>query len=174
MSNSVRHVSRTLEVGDRAPDFSLPTHNEGELNLGWYRSRRNVVLAFYPADWTPVCATQIPGYQQIINDFEKLDCQLLGISVDSVPSHIAWARSMGGLSFPLMSDYWPHGEIAKRYGVLTDRGFAERAIFLIDKGGVVRYIEIVDPAVLPDTSKLFEAIKGLPDGPRRPDDYLRK
>lgn len=173
MTTSVRNVTATLAVGDAAPDFTLPTHNEGSLNLGWYRSRKNVVLAFYPADWTPVCATQIPGYQQIIDEFEKYDCQLLGVSVDSVPSHMAWAKSMGGLSFPLMSDFWPHGEVARTFGVLTDRGFAERAVFLIDKAGIIRYIEIVDPAVLPDTNKLFAALKALPPGPSRPDDYLR-
>ncbi|MBD3403217.1 redoxin domain-containing protein [candidate division GN15 bacterium] len=173
MTVTVRNETRTLAVGDEAPDFTRKSHNEGDLNLAWYRTRKNVVLAFYPADWTPVCATQIPGYQQIIDEFDKHDCQLIGISVDSIPSHIAWAKSMGGLSFPLMSDYWPHGEIAQQYGVLTDRGFAERAVFLIDKQGIIRYIEVVDPAELPDTNELFRQIKALPPGPPRSDDYLR-
>ncbi len=80
-----------LRVGDPAPDFTLATHNEGELNLAWYQGRRNVVLAFYPADWTPVCATQVPEYQKVSDRFEEFDCQLLCLSCDSVPCHIAWA-----------------------------------------------------------------------------------
>lgn len=159
----VRSETDTLKVGDEAPDFTLPTHNEGELNLEWYEGRKNIVLAFYPGDWTPVCATQVPGYQNIIDEFEKYEAQLLAISVDSVPCHKAWARSLGGLSFPLMSDFWPHGGVAEKYGVLTNRGYAERAIFLIDKQGIIRYIEIVHPAQLPDNNELFRRLGGLRD-----------
>ena len=156
-----RSQTKTLQVGDEAPDFTLPTHNEGELNLEWYEGRKNVVIAFYPGDWTPVCATQVPGYQAIIEDFDEHDTQLLAISVDSVPCHIAWARSLGGLSFPLMSDFWPHGAVAKKFGVLTDRGYSERAVFLIDKKGIIRYIEVVHPADLPDNNELFRRLKEL-------------
>jgi len=150
-----------LEINNPAPDFTLPTHNEGELNLAWYQGRKNVVLAFYPGDWTPVCATQIPEYQKIIDRFEQHDCQLLCVSVDSVPCHKAWARSLGGLSFPLMSDFFPHGKVASKYGVLTDRGYASRAVFLIDKQGIIRYIERVDLARLPDNNRLFEELAKL-------------
>ncbi len=148
-------------MGDTAPDFTLATHNEGELNLGWYRGRKSVVLAFYPGDWTPVCATQIPEYQNIIGEFDTYRCQLLAISVDSVPSHVAWAKTFGGLSFPLMSDYFPHGEVARRYGVLSERGYAERAVFLIDVTGVIRYIERTELAKLPDNIELFRQLKKL-------------
>jgi peroxiredoxin len=151
----------TLKVGDAAPDFTLPTHNEGELNLAWYQGRKNVVLAFYPGDWTPVCTAQIPGYQGVLDEFEKYNCQILGISVDSVPSHIAWARSLGGISFPLMSDYYPHGRVAQLYGVLSHRGYAERAVFLIDIEGTIRYIEKVPPAELPDNTELFRHLARL-------------
>jgi len=150
-----------LKPGDPAPDFTLLSHNEGELNLAWYQGRKNVVLAFYPADWTPVCANQIPGYQAVIDRFEEYGCQILAISVDSVPSHIAWAKSLGGINFPLMSDFFPHGEVAKKYGVLTRKGYAERVVFLIDKEGIIRFIERVPIAELPDNEKLFEALAGL-------------
>jgi peroxiredoxin len=150
-----------LKLGDPAPDFTLLSHNEGELNLAWYQGRKNVVLAFYPADWTPVCANQIPGYQAVIDRFEEYGCQILAISVDSVPSHIAWAKSLGGISFPLMSDFFPHGEVADKYGVLTRKGYAERVVFLIDKKGIIRFIERVPIAELPDNEKLFEALAGL-------------
>ncbi|MFQ5499459.1 MAG: redoxin domain-containing protein [Candidatus Zixiibacteriota bacterium] len=153
----------SLTIGDMAPDFTLPSHNEGELNLAWYRGRKNVVLAFYPADWTPVCATQIPEYQKVLSRFEQSETQLLGISTDSVPCHLAWARSLGGIEYPLMSDYYPHGEVASRYGVLNKRGYAERAVFLIDICGVIRFIDRVEITRLPDNDKLFDQIAKLGD-----------
>lgn len=174
MSEYPRHATSTVAVGDEAPDFTLSTHNEGELNLAWYRTRKSVLLAFYPADWTPVCASQIPGYQQIIDLFEEHNCQLLGISCDSIPCHQAWAKSLGGLSFPLMSDFYPHGDVARKYGVLNSRGYAERSLFLVDRSGIIRFIEIVHPAEIPDTDRLFHQIRALPEGPSQPDDFLKK
>ncbi|PWB72676.1 peroxiredoxin [candidate division GN15 bacterium] len=155
------NYTRTLKVGDEAPDFTLPTHNEGRLNLKWYRGRKNVVLAFYPGDWTPVCTVQIPEYQGLLERFGDHNTQVLGISVDSVACHAAWAKSLGGISYPLMADYYPHGEIARRYGVLSDRGYAERVVFLIDKDGVIRYIDNVDLAKVPSTDRLFEELAKL-------------
>ena len=152
-----------LKIGDSSPDFTLNTHNEGELNLAWYQGRKNVVLAFYPADWTPVCATQVPSYQEVYSRFEELDCQLLCVSVDSIPCHIAWAKSLGGLSFPLMSDFWPHGEVAHQYGVLTNKGYTERVVFLIDKRGIIRLIQRVHPTQLPDNNELFHQLEKLQD-----------
>ncbi len=149
-------------VGNQAPDFTLPTHNEGELNLAWYRGRNNVLLAFFPAAWTPVCATHIPNYQHDIAAFNRLDCQVLGVSVDPLPSLTAWAKTLGGLSFPLMSDFWPHGKVAAQYGVFFDRkGFAERVVFIIDKNGIIRYIERVPLAELPDNKKALSVLKDL-------------
>ena len=159
-----QHIEQSkveLAVDDPAPDFTLPTHNEGELNLAWYQGRKNVVLAFYPGDWTPVCATQIPEYQKIFHRFEQYHCQLLCISVDSVPCHKAWAKSLGGLSFPLMSDFYPHGEISRRYGAFIDRGYSDRAVFLIDMKGIIRFIERVDLARLPDNDRLFDQLAKL-------------
>jgi len=154
-----------LKVGDAAPDFTLPTHNEGELNLAWYQGRKNVILAFYPGDFTPVCSAQIPAYVSLIDTFDEYDCQVLGISVDSVACHLAWAKSMGGLPFPLMSDFYPHGEIATKYGILAERGYAERVVFLIDKKGIIRFIDRVPPSDLPDNEKLLQAVRAL--GPAR-------
>lgn len=153
---------KSLKLNDSAPDFTLKSHNEGELNLAWYQGRKNIVLAFYPGDWTPVCSNQIPEYQNQISTFEKLETQLMCLSVDSVPCHKAWARSLGGLSFPLMADFYPHGEVARKYGVFDEkRGYAERAVFLIDKSGIIRFVEHVDLAQLPDNQKLFDAIASL-------------
>ncbi len=153
-----------LKVGDPSPDFTLPTHNEGELNLAWYQGRQNVVLAFYPGDFTPVCSAQIPGYQQELEQFERLNTKLLGISVDSLAVHQAWAKSLGGLGYPLMSDFYPHGEVAKRFGVFDEKwGVAQRAVFLIDKQGIIRYIERTMFSDLPSNDELFRQIEALQD-----------
>jgi peroxiredoxin (alkyl hydroperoxide reductase subunit C) len=150
-----------LKINDPAPDFTLNTHNEGELNLAWYQTRKNVVLAFYPGDWTPVCSNQIPQYDKDIEMFERYDAQLLCISVDSIPCHKAWAKSLGGVSFPLMADFYPHGEVAQKYGVFNKRGYSERALFVIDKSGILRYLEHVDIATQPDNNVLFEQLAKL-------------
>jgi peroxiredoxin len=152
-------TNKIPQVGDLAPDFTLMTHNEGQLNLAWYRGRQNVVLAFYPGDWTPVCSTQVPGFMPLKDFFDQHDCQLLAISVDSPACHQAWAKSLGGLTFPLVSDYFPHGAVAEQYGVLSSKGYAERAVFLIDKEGVIRYKEQVHPSKTPDNDKLQAAIR---------------
>lgn len=149
------------QVGAPAPDFTLMTHNEGELNLAWYRGRKNVILAFYPGDFTPVCSVQIPGYNALIDFFKKHDCQLFGLSVDSPACHVAWAKSLGGLAYPLMADFYPHGEVARRYGVLSAKGYADRAVFLIDKQGIIRYIQKVHPAEMPDSDALQAAVLAL-------------
>lgn len=157
-------TANELKVGDAAPDFTLPTHNEGELNLAWYQGRKNVVLAFYPGDFTPVCSAQIPAYVSLIDEFDRYDCQIFGISVDSIACHLAWGKSMGGLPFPLMSDFYPHGEIARKYGVLAEKGYAERVVFLIDKKGIIRFIDRVPPSDLPDNEKLLQAVRDLSGG----------
>ncbi len=150
-----------LKVGDLAPDFTLSSHSEGELNLKWYKGRQNVVLAFYPGDWTPICSAQIPGYDEKSANFLKYNCQVLAISVDSVASHKAWAQSLGGISFPLMADFWPHGEVAQKYGVLNQKGFADRTVFLIDTGGLIRFIGRYDYTQMADIEELFRQIEKL-------------
>lgn len=159
--NETSENNRKLQVGDQAPDFTLLTHNEGELNLGWYRGRHNVVLVFYPGDWTPACSVQVPGYQENIGFFNDCNCQLLCVSVDSIPCHIAWARSCGDFSFPLMSDYFPHGQVCEKYGVLSSKGYAERSVFLIDINGIIRFIERYDLEKIPETTGLFEQMVKL-------------
>ena len=154
--------NKTLQIGDVAPDFTLPTHNEGELNLKWYRGRKNVVLAFYPGDWTAVCGNHIAQYKSIIEQLTNLDCQLFGISVNSIPSHIAWAKSLGGLMFPLMSDFYPHGEVCQKYGVFNEYGYSNRVVFLIDKKGIIRFIDDVDLSLVPDNEKLLSELAKLP------------
>jgi peroxiredoxin len=103
----------------------------------------------------------MPSYEEDLSEFERRNAQVLGISVDPVFSNEAWAKSMGGLSFPLLSDNWPYGYVATQYGVLRGAGVMERAIFVIDKQGIIRYIDIHDIGEQPPTDKIMEALDKL-------------
>ncbi len=103
----------------------------------------------------------MPGYQADLEKFEALDTQVLGISVDSIPSHEAWADSLGGIDYPLLSDFWPHGAVAQKFGVLTEDGHNERVIYVIDKDGVIRYADLHDIDDVPENGVLFEVLKEL-------------
>jgi alkyl hydroperoxide reductase subunit AhpC len=103
----------------------------------------------------------MPGYQEDLEKFEALNTQVLGISVDSIPSHEAWAESLGGIDYPLLSDFWPHGEVAQKFGVLTEDGHTERVIYIVDKHGVIRYADLHDIDDVPENSVLFEELNKL-------------
>ena len=131
-----------VHIGDPAPDFSLPAVSGGRISLDQYRGKKNVVLSFVPAAWTPVCSDQWPGYNIVKDIFNKNDTILLGITVDNIPTLFAWTNQMGALWFPVLSDFWPHGAVADRYGVLRSDGISERALFVIDKKGIIQYIGV--------------------------------
>ena len=103
----------------------------------------------------------MPSYEEDLSEFERRNAQVLGISTDNVPSNEAWAKSLGGLSYPLLSDFWPHGKTAVDYGVLRNTGVAERAIFVVDKEGVIRYIDVHAIGEQPPTDKIMEALDRL-------------
>lgn len=103
----------------------------------------------------------MPSYEDDLPRFEEFDTQVLGISVDSIPSHEAWQKSIGGISYPLCSDFYPHGEVAQKYGVLRSEGMTERALFIIDKEGVVRFIDVHPIDKQPDNEELFEVLRKL-------------
>lgn len=103
----------------------------------------------------------MPSYEEDHSEFERYDAQVLGISVDNVPTNKAWAKSMGGLSYPLLSDFWPHGFVSVKYSALRGEGFSERALYIIDKQGIIRYVDIHDINDQPKNSDLFEALKKL-------------
>ena len=133
-----------VKVGDRAPDFTLPSIAGQMVALGQYRGKKNVVLSFVPAAWTPVCSDQWPGYNIVKDLFDASDAILLGITVDNIPTLYAWTNQMGHLWFPVLSDFYPHGKVAEAYGVLRSDGTAERALFVIDKKGGIRWIDVHD------------------------------
>ncbi len=148
-----------LIVGTKAPDFSLPDANGNLVSLSDYQGK-NVILAFYPLDWSPACSDQLSLYQSELAEFERFNVQLIGISVDSIYSHGAWS-AVRGLTFPLLSDFHPKGKVARLYEVMRDSdGFSERALYVIDAEGTIQY-RYVSPKLdhIPDIYELFEQLK---------------
>ncbi len=152
----------SLKVGDAAPSFTLPAVSGGQITLDEYKGKKNVVLSFVPAAWTPVCSQQWPGYNIAKDIFDEHDAVLLGITVDNVPTLYAWTQQMGELWFPVLSDFWPHGAVSKSYGVLRADGTSERALFIIDKQGIIRYIDVHDINVMPRLEDLNREMGKLP------------
>jgi len=150
-----------LKMGQPAPDFTLPSISGENISLGQYRGKKNVVLSFVPAAWTPVCSDQWPGYNIAKDIFEQNEAILLGITVDNVPTLYAWTNQMGKLWFHVLSDFWPHGGVAKKYGVLRSNGVSERALFVIDKKGIIRYIDVHDINKRPPLEDLAAALEKL-------------
>ncbi len=148
-----------LKVGDRAPDFTLPSVSHGTVSLSSFIGKKIVVLSFVPAAFTPVCSSQWPMYNMAESMFKDYHAIVLGIATDNVPSLYAWSKTMGGLWFPVLSDFWPHGRVAAAYGVLRQSsGTAERALFVIDKQGIIRYLDIHDINERPPLDELDRAL----------------
>lgn len=156
-----RESAEKLKVGDQAPDFALPALSGERTSLSAYRGKKNVVLSFVPAAWTPVCSQQWPGYNIAKEIFDRHDAVLLGMTVDNIPTLFAWTQQMGDLWFPVLSDFWPHGAVSEKYGVLRADGTSERALFVIDKKGVVRYIDIHDINKMPRLDDLARELEKL-------------
>jgi peroxiredoxin (alkyl hydroperoxide reductase subunit C) len=150
-----------VKVGVQAPNFSLPSVSGEKVSLSQFRGKKNVVLSFVPAAWTPVCSDQWPGYNITKDIFNQYDAILLGITVDNIPTLFAWTNQMGQLWFPVLSDFWPHGAVAKKYGVLRSGGVSERALFVIDKKGMIRYIDVHDINKRPPLEDLAAALEKL-------------
>jgi peroxiredoxin (alkyl hydroperoxide reductase subunit C) len=152
-----------LKPGDVAPDFTLPAVEGGKVSLSQYSGKKNVVISFVPAAWTPVCSDQWPGYNISKELFDKNDAILLGITVDNIPTLYSWTKQMCNpnekLWFPVLSDFYPHGAVASKYGVLRPEGVSERALFLIDKKGIIRYIDVHDINQRPPLEELAKALE---------------
>lgn len=150
-----------VKVGDKAPDFTLPAVDDGKVSLHEYLGEKNVVISFVPAAWTPVCSDQWPGYNIVKDIFDEHNSVLIGITVDNIPTLFAWTNQMGKLWFPVLSDFWPHGSVANKFGVLRSEGTSERALFVIDKKGVIRYIDVHDINKRPQLDILVNELKKL-------------
>ena len=152
-----------VQVGQKAPGFTLKAVSGEKVSLRQFRGKKNVVISFVPAAWTPVCSDQWPGYNIVRELFEARDAVLLGITVDNLPTLFSWTNQMGKLWFPVLSDFWPHGAVAKRYGVLRYDGTSERALFVIDKKGILRYLDVHDINQRPSLEVLIGELEKLGD-----------
>ena len=141
-----------VKVGEIAPDFVLPSVSGEKIALHQFHGKKNVVISFVPAAWTPVCSEQWPGYTIVKDVFSETDAVLLGITVDNIPTLHAWTNQIGKVWFHVLSDFWPHGSVAKTYGVLRSDGVTERALFIVDKEGVLRFIQVSEINKKPDPS----------------------
>lgn len=151
-----------LKPGDEAPDFELRSHRGGSVRLSDFRGKKNVVLAFHPLAFTPVCAAQMSAYESDSQRLQDRDAVVLGISTDAQPSKTAWAKTLGAISFDFLSDFHPQGEVAQKYGVFRDRdGIAERAVFVVDKQGRIAWARTYQIPDLPDNEECLKALSAL-------------
>ena len=149
-----------LSPGTPAPDFTLPVTPDQKLSLRDLRGRP-VVLAFYPADWSPVCGDQMALYNEVLPEFQKYNAEVLGISVDGVWCHSAFAKDHH-LHFPLLADFEPKGAVARTYGVYRENdGITERALFVIDEKGVIAWSYCSPIAVNPGADAILDALQNL-------------
>ncbi len=153
-------ATRTLKVGDIAPDFALKDHHNQEFRLGDQKGKR-VLLSFHPLAWTPVCARQMKDLEAKKAVFDGLNTVAVGLSVDSVPAKHAWAKALGLKDTRLLCDFWPHGQVAHALGLFREEeGFSERANVLIDEHGRVAFIRIYPIPERPALGEVISSLKG--------------
>jgi peroxiredoxin len=149
-----------LPAGTPAPDFLLPSTPDQKVSLKELRGRP-VILAFYPADWSPVCSDQMGVYNEILGEFEKYNAEIMGISVDGIWSHGAFSRDRK-LHFPLLSDFEPKGEVSRRYGAYMDQeGESARALFVVDAKGVIQWSYLSPTGINPGANGILAALERL-------------
>ncbi len=147
-----------ISVGQSAPEFSLKDQTMQEVKLADYRGKKNVVMVFYPLDWSPVCTNEHACMVNDMKKFESLNAQVLGLSVDSAWSHKAYAEKMG-IHYPLLADFQPRGAVAEKFGIyLADKGITGRAIAIINKAGNVAWFKQYDIPVVPDLNEVAQAL----------------
>jgi peroxiredoxin len=154
-------AEQTLNVGDIAPDFVLKDHHGEEVKLSELRGK-TVVLSWHPLAWTSVCRRQMEDLEAHQADFDDLGTVALGMSVDSVPSKRAWAEEMGIEETRLVSDFYPHGQVAQAYGIFDHQsGASKRSVFIIDEEGVVRWKKVYPGGEVPDIDQILEAVEEI-------------
>ncbi len=154
-------IVRKVKVGDIAGDFTLQDHNGNNFVLSAQKGKR-VLLSFHPLAWTAVCASQMLSLERNFEVFESLKTVPVGLSVDAVPSKKAWADNLGIKKVPLLSDFWPHGEVAGLFDIFRQKnGFSERANIIVDEKGVIALFKTYPLSQLPDIDEIIKIIKGL-------------
>ncbi len=149
-----------IKVGEKAPDFTLKGHDDKDYTLNHYRGK-TVLLAFYPADFSPTCSEEHTCFVNDLKRFESVNAQVFGISVDNIWSHKAFAQKLN-ISYPLLSDFHPKGSVASQYGLyLNDLGITNRATVIIDKDGIVRYVKVYDIPKVRDNEEILKVLEEL-------------
>ncbi len=149
-----------IAVGQPAPEFNLKDQSQKDIQLSDYRGK-NVVLIFYPLDWSPVCTNEHACFVNDMKQFEQLNAQVLGLSVDSVWSHKAFADNMG-IAYPLLADFHPRGAVAQKFGLyLEDKGITGRAIAIIDKSGKIAWLKNYDIPAVPEMKEVQQALSQM-------------
>jgi peroxiredoxin len=157
--STVEHSS-PLAPGSKAPEFTLPATPDQRVSLADFRGRL-VILAFYPEDWSPVCSDQLALYQELLPEFQRFDAELIGISVDGIWCHLAFAKDRN-LHFPLLSDFEPKGEISRAYNAYrASDGTSERALFVIDANGDIHWSYISPVGINPGADGILRALEEL-------------
>jgi mycoredoxin-dependent peroxiredoxin len=151
----------TIEVGSRAPDFTLKDQHNQPVSLADFRGRKAVLLVFYPMAFTGTCQGELAEIKDNLDAYANDRVQVVTVSVDTTHSHKVWAEREG-FEFPLLADFWPHGGVARAYGVFNEvAGFADRGTFLIDRDGVVRFAELTGPGQARDQKAWQAALADL-------------
>ncbi len=152
-------MEKLISIGDTAPNFTLKDNRGSMVSLNDYKGKR-VLLSWHPLAWTAVCADQMKSLETNYARFESLGTIPLGLSIDPVPSKNAWAKELKIATLKLPSDFWPHGEVAKTYGLFRElEGFSERANVIIDENGKVQWIKVYDIHELPDIEEVLQQLK---------------
>jgi peroxiredoxin (alkyl hydroperoxide reductase subunit C) len=148
-------------VGATAPDFTLRDQNQQRVTLSSYRGAKNVLLVFFPLAFTGICQGELDRLRDHLPDFENDDSVVLAISVGPPPTHKIWAVE-SGFTFPVLSDFWPHGEVSQAYGVFNhDAGYPNRGTFVVDRSGIIRFAEMKEPGESRDQRLWTEALAAL-------------
>ena len=148
----------SIAVGQKAPEFALPNQDKKEVKLSEFSGKKNVVLVFYPLDWSPVCTNEHACFVNDMKQFETLDAEVLGVSVDSVWSHKAFADKMG-IRYSLLADFHPKGAMSEKYGTyLADKGITGRAVVIVNKSGTIAWMKNYDIPVVPDLKEVAAAL----------------
>src|SRR5579863_9103555 len=149
----------SIAVGQTAPDFTLMNQEKKEVKLSDFAGKKNVVLVFYPLDWSPTCTNEHACFVNDMRSFDTLDAEVLGVSVDSIWSHKAYAEKMG-IKYSLLADFQPRGAMADKYGVfLADKGITGRAVVIVGKDGEVAWVKNYDIPVVPDVAEVASALQ---------------
>ena len=152
-----------LSAGTLAPDFALRDQNQQPITLSSYRGAKNVLLVFFPLAFTGICQGELDRLRDHLPDFENDDRAVLAISVGPPPTHKIWALE-SGFTFPVLSDFWPHGKVSQAYGVFNDdAGYSNRGTFVVDRSGVIRFAEMKQPGEARDQRLWTDALAALGD-----------